>query len=156
MLFATYLQLHTYSKIAIVLCKNGHFVEMVKWSWILEKESNSTTFYLIFDTHDRPGSVFIWKWKIYSHQLLVCSSFLLIFEISKNGTDWIKVFCHILSDTKGVISDCHLESYCLLIKIVNESIKYDQKQIGFIFLALYLYFWYLRMSLYVLFDTMAG
>ena len=124
-MFSNYFQ---YSKTANLLYKNDCFEEICAWSLILEKESNSTTtFYLIFDTHDSPGFVFIWKWKSYSHQLLVCSSFLLIFQVSKNGTDRIKVSCHILSYAKGVISHCHLESYCLLIKIVNESMKYGQK-----------------------------
>ena len=82
--FANYFH---YSKTANVLYKNDRFEEVGAWPKILEKEPNSTIFYLIFDTHDSPGFVFIWKCKSYSHQLLVCSSFLLIFEVSKNGTD---------------------------------------------------------------------
>ena len=47
--------------------KNGHFDEIRGWLQILELGSNSTIFYLLFDTHDSPGAVFIWKWEIFSH-----------------------------------------------------------------------------------------
>ena len=43
--------------------KNGHFEEIRGWLQILELESNSTIFYLLFDTPDSPGSVFEWKSK---------------------------------------------------------------------------------------------
>ena len=36
---------------------------MAAWSQILQIVGNSTLFYLSFDTHDIPGSVFIWKSK---------------------------------------------------------------------------------------------
>ena len=36
---------------------------MAAWSQILQIVGNSTLFYLSFDTHDSPGSVFIWKSK---------------------------------------------------------------------------------------------
>ena len=52
--------------------KNGHFEEIRGWLQILELGSNSTIFYLLFDTHDSPGAVFIWKWEIYRPYLLVC------------------------------------------------------------------------------------
>ena len=41
--------------------KNGHFEEMAAWSQILQIVGNSTLFCLSFDTHDNPGSVFIYK-----------------------------------------------------------------------------------------------
>ena len=43
--------------------KNGHFEEMAAWSQILQIVGNSTVFYLSFDTHDSPGSVFVCKSK---------------------------------------------------------------------------------------------
>ena len=57
--------------------KNGHFEEIRGWLQILELGSNSTIFYLLFDTHDSPGAVFIWKWEIYRPYLLVWSAFPL-------------------------------------------------------------------------------
>ena len=50
---------------------NGHFEEIRGWLQILELGSNSTIFYLLFDTHDSPGAVFIWKWETYRPYLLV-------------------------------------------------------------------------------------
>ena len=43
------------------MCWNGHFEEMGAWLQILLIVGHSTLFYLIFDTHNGPGSVFIWK-----------------------------------------------------------------------------------------------
>jgi len=51
--------------------KNGHFEEIRGWLQILELGSNSTIFHLLFDTHDSPGAIFIWKWEIYRPYLLV-------------------------------------------------------------------------------------
>ena len=48
---------------AISKYKNGHFEEIGASSQILQIVTNSTLFYLSFDTHDIPGSVFIWKYK---------------------------------------------------------------------------------------------
>ena len=48
---------------AIPEYKNGHFEEMGAWSQILQIVGNSTLFYLSFDTHASPGSVFVWKSK---------------------------------------------------------------------------------------------
>ena len=48
---------------AISVNQNGHFEEMGAWLQILQILENSTLFYLLFDTHDSPGSVFIWKSK---------------------------------------------------------------------------------------------
>ena len=48
---------------AISVKQNGHFEEMAAWSQILQVVSDSTLFHLSFDTHDSPGSVFIWKFK---------------------------------------------------------------------------------------------
>ena len=48
---------------AISEYKNGHFEEIAAWSQILQKVGNSTLFYISFDTHDSPGSIFIWKSK---------------------------------------------------------------------------------------------
>ena len=45
--------------------KNGHFEEKRRWLQIVELGSNSTIFFLTFDTHDSPGAVFIWKREIY-------------------------------------------------------------------------------------------
>ena len=39
--------------------KNGPFEEIGAWSQILQIVANSTLFYLSFDTHDSPGSIFI-------------------------------------------------------------------------------------------------
>ena len=36
---------------------------MAAWSQILQNVGNSTVFYISFDTHDSPGSVFVWKSK---------------------------------------------------------------------------------------------
>ena len=44
---------------AIPEYKNGHFEEMAAWSQILQTMGNSTLIYLLFDTHDSPGAVFI-------------------------------------------------------------------------------------------------
>ena len=57
---------------AISKYENGHFEEMAAWLQILQVVGNSTLFYLLFDANDSPGSVFIWKWEIYSPHLLVC------------------------------------------------------------------------------------
>ena len=76
---AIYLNYFLHSKMAILEYKNGHFEEIRAWLQILEWGSNSTTFYLTFDTHDSPGAIFIWKWEIYRPHLLVwrrSSSFL--------------------------------------------------------------------------------
>ena len=51
--------------------KNGHFEEIRGWLQILELGSNSTIFYLLFDTNDSPGAIFIWKWEIYRTHLLL-------------------------------------------------------------------------------------
>ena len=48
---------------AISVNQNGHFEEMGALLQILQIVGNSTLFYLLFDTHDSPGSVFIWKSK---------------------------------------------------------------------------------------------
>jgi hypothetical protein len=48
---------------AISVNQNGHFDEMGTWLQILQIEGYSTIFYLLFDTHDSPGSVFKWKSK---------------------------------------------------------------------------------------------
>ena len=48
---------------AISVNQNGHFEEMAAWLQILQIVGNSTVFYLSFDTHDSPGSVFVWKSK---------------------------------------------------------------------------------------------
>ena len=50
-------------KMAILLNQNGHFEEMGAWLQILQIVGNSTLFSLLFDTHDSPGPVFIWKFK---------------------------------------------------------------------------------------------
>ena len=42
---------------AISVNQNGHFDEMGAWLQILQIEGHSTIFYLLFDTHDSPGSV---------------------------------------------------------------------------------------------------
>ena len=39
--------------------KNGHFEEMATWSQILQIVGNSKQFYLSFDTHNSPESIFI-------------------------------------------------------------------------------------------------
>ena len=49
---------------AIPEYKNGHFEEMAAWLQILQIVANSTLFYLSFDTHDSPESVFIYKSKL--------------------------------------------------------------------------------------------
>ena len=49
---------------AIPEYKNGHFEEIAAWSQILQIVGDSTVFYLTFDTHDSPGSIFIWKSKV--------------------------------------------------------------------------------------------
>ena len=74
-----YLNYFSHSKMAISEHKNGHFEEIRGWLQILELGSNSTIFYLLFDTHDSPGAVFIWKWEIYRPYLLVwyCSKIVL-------------------------------------------------------------------------------
>ena len=43
--------------------QNNHFEEMGAWFQILQLAGNSTLFYQSFDTHDSPGSVFVWKSK---------------------------------------------------------------------------------------------
>ena len=48
---------------AILLNQNGDFEEMGAWLQILQIVGNSTLFYLLFDNHHSPGSVFIWKSK---------------------------------------------------------------------------------------------
>ena len=48
---------------AILLNQNGHFEEMGAWLQILKIVGNSTLLYLFFDTHNSPGSIFIWKSK---------------------------------------------------------------------------------------------
>ena len=68
-----YLNYFPHSKMAISEHKNGHFEEIRGWLQILELGSNFTIFYLLFDTHDSPGAVFIWKWEIYRPYLLVCA-----------------------------------------------------------------------------------
>ena len=67
-----YLNYFSHSKMAISEHKNGHFEEIREWLQILELGYNSTIFYLLFDTHDSPGAVFIWKWEIYRPYLFVC------------------------------------------------------------------------------------
>ena len=48
----------------VVIDENYFFYfKMAAWSQILQIVGNSTVFYLSFDTHDSPGSVFIWKSK---------------------------------------------------------------------------------------------
>ena len=59
------------SKMAIPEYKNGHFEEIGGWSQILQIIGNSPLLYLSFDTHDSPGSIFIWKWENFSPHLLV-------------------------------------------------------------------------------------
>ena len=71
-----YIDHFPHSRMCISECKNGHFEEIRAWLQILEWGSNSTIFYLTFDTHDNPGAVFIWKWEIFSHiSLLVKAHF---------------------------------------------------------------------------------
>ena len=52
-------------KIAISVNQNGHFEEMESWLQILQIMGNFTLFYLLFDTHDSPGSVFIWNFNFF-------------------------------------------------------------------------------------------
>ena len=53
-----YLNYFPHSEMAISEYKNGHFEEIRAWLQILEWGSNSTIFYLTFDTHDSPRAVF--------------------------------------------------------------------------------------------------
>jgi len=46
---------------AISVNQNGHFDEMGAWLQTLQIEGHSTIFYPSSDTHDSPGSFFIWK-----------------------------------------------------------------------------------------------
>ena len=48
---------------AISVNQNGRFEELGAWMQILQIVANSTVFYLLFDNHDSPGSIFIWKSK---------------------------------------------------------------------------------------------
>ena len=48
---------------AISVNENGHFEEMGAWLQILQIVWHSTLFNVQFDTHDSPGSIFIWKSK---------------------------------------------------------------------------------------------
>ena len=76
--------------------KNGHFKEIRGWLQILELGSNSTIFYLLFDTHDSPGAVFIWKWEKYRPYLLVCvGSILFVLTFSKSA-NYFGIFLGIL------------------------------------------------------------
>ena len=59
---------------AISVNQNGHFEEMGAWLQILQIVGNSTLFYLLFDTHDSPGSVFILKY-VQESNLIVCIYF---------------------------------------------------------------------------------
>ena len=45
---------------AILVYLNGYFEKMAAWSQILQIVGNSTLFYRSFDTHDSPGSVFVY------------------------------------------------------------------------------------------------
>ena len=45
---------------------------MAAWSQILNIVGNSALFYLSFDTHDSPGSVFIWKSKFTIYKIWKC------------------------------------------------------------------------------------
>ena len=58
---------------------------------ILEWGSNSTIFYLTFDTHDSPEAVFIWKWEIYRLHLLLC----IPYASANKESD--RSFCYMLS-----------------------------------------------------------
>ena len=63
-----------------------HFfsLKMGAWLQILQVMGNSTLFYLLFDTHDIPGSIVIWKsnlllkdlefWEKFESNLFVCTS----------------------------------------------------------------------------------
>ena len=77
---------------------------MAAWSQILQIVGNSTLFYLSFDTHDSPGSVFvyievqiyyrIWKYGKNLSQMSLCALSLAVLPEPQCGVKFAIIFSH--------------------------------------------------------------